>query len=1475
MDKVEEQYSYSFDLDAYKEEVKDSLKAQGFDNEFVFGLIDKATNKEGVDALVANIDLDELNKLNEEFGQLEKKAEELNNELEALINEVEGKEEVAQEDLDAILNKVNEIRENLDKMQKHINILPSEERENAQAGLDQVKELLNKAYKKTSTEIVDGLNNLSDEGKAVIKDEINQATTTEEIDKLVDEAKGISTDNDEFDASRLEGHKENATKVVDQFVEEALLSEEQAGNFKKAIENAEDLDAVDSVVEAVLKQVFENQKAAAVQDVENDINLSETLKEKYVPLLEGAETPEQLDEILLNLDKEEAKKAIDQLVENEELADHQGEASKSEVEAAKTTEEVEEALAGAHQKVFENVRRGAVDSVKNDKNLSNELKGKYVPLLEGATTGSELNEVLNTLDAEVAVEEAENKVKEADNFLKEAANDEEGITEQDLEQARQNNKEIEQLKAAAQEKLDKLSNSQQEVKTKLQDRLDKVNDIKLPPVSPSSKAELANRLIKESPLEEQRKNVYREKVKVDDSDNKIDDILAALAAEVEVKKAEDKEAVAESLVKEAVADDEVTDGERKAINDANEVVRNLKEDAQKSVNGLSDSVSDLREHLQGRLNNVDEAKIPGDDTKEAKEAVEKAEDKAKEADNFLKEAANDAEGITEQDLEKARQNNEEIEQLKAAAQEKLDKLSNSQQEVKTKLQDRLDKVNDIKLPPVSPSSKAELANRLIKESPLEEQRKNVYREKVKVDDSDNKIDDILAALAAEVEVKKAEDKEAVAESLVKEAVADDEVTDGERKAINDANEVVRNLKEDAQKSVNGLSDSVSDLREHLQGRLNNVDEAKIPGDDTKEAKEAVEKAEDKAKEADNFLKEAANDAEGITEQDLEKARTYNEDIAELKEKAQAEINKLPENVRKDLQERLNKVKSPGLPPVTPSSKAESANQTIGGASVLGEKRQQEYRDKVKEADKLANSEEKIDDILKALDAEIAVKRAEDKAKEAAKLVEQAKGREVTESEKAAIDSANKGVDYYKGEAEPKVTKLPDSVKDIKEDLKKRLDKVQKATLPSDGGNTASDQDGTGSTDAGTEQGTGDQTPGQGGGDSTEDSSTDEGTTPPTDGAGEGDTDSGQGTDDQAPDEDNGQAGTDPSDENDTPADEPSENPQLKAKKETTNKKLEKLSNLTEENKKKYKQEIKDATDEKTVDYILDKAELDDIKDLNAASKKDKDAEGRKEVTVEAQQAAKDTIKKINEKLKNNNLTSEQKEELKKLLGEIEVPRTHHYLPQIGNAVEEFLSTGILSGKAAHARVGWQANGQDNGNGTVWNKEVNFSSGDDILEVREGVGQNARINLGAGNDEFIIHGTIGGTIYAFRRTGGPTYVDGGAGKDKAIMKSKSKQVLQIQYIRNFNEVIMDGTDGELQITKENLEKSLGNEKVLKVRKGANGKNSTVKLNGMTSDDRGRSEIVTDKETGIRYRKWTYKGSDKEIWIEATRGLKTEL
>ncbi|RAN54219.1 hypothetical protein B8A42_07100, partial [Dolosigranulum pigrum] len=70
--------------------------------------------------------------------------------------------------------------------------------------------------------------------------------------------------------------------------------------------------------------------------------------------------------------------------------------------------------------------------------------------------------------------------------------------------------------------------------------------------------------------------------------------------------------------------------------------------------------------------------------------VKRAEDRAKAADDFLKEAPKD--GFTAEEHETATRTNEHINKLKKEAQTALDGLSASEKAAKDKLQERLDKV---------------------------------------------------------------------------------------------------------------------------------------------------------------------------------------------------------------------------------------------------------------------------------------------------------------------------------------------------------------------------------------------------------------------------------------------------------------------------------------------------------------------------------------------------------------------------------------------------------------------------------------------------------------------------------------------------------------------------------------------------------------------------------------------------------------
>ncbi|RAN54942.1 hypothetical protein B8A42_04670 [Dolosigranulum pigrum] len=460
--------------------------------------------------------------------------------------------------------------------------------------------------------------------------------------------------------------------------------------------------------------------------------------------------------------------------------------------------------------------------------------------------------------------------------------------------------------------------------------------------------------------------------------------------------------------------------------------------------------------------------------------------------------------------------------------------------------------------------------------------------------------------------------------------------------------------------------------------------------------------------------------------------------------------------------------------------------------------------------------------------------------------------------------------------------MSDSVKDIKEELQGRLDEVQKATLPSDGGDTTPGQDGAGSSDTGS----------------------DDGTTPPTDGTGEGDAgsteDGSTGDDQQTPgqgdsDGDTGSTEGGSSESSDDQSDEPDKNSELKNKQTAATAALDKLSHLDDNQREQYKKDIENAQDESIVDHIVDKAQLENIKELNAASKKDKDAEGRKEVTVEEQEEAKQNIKEIKDRLNdpNNNLTQKQRKELQDLLDEIEVPRTHHYLPEIGNKTKNFFNNSIVTGKAIHAHTGWNYDGSSNGTGGVFEQsKITFDKGDDILEVRTGFGPKVEINMGAGNDELIVHGTttIAGISNIFRRVSGGA-VDGGEGTDTVILKGNSEQYLHGQYIPNFDRVELNGTNGHFQIKLSEMKnQKLGGNNPLIV-SGVAGKGNTVDFDHKTGTGPRNQKYEnkpgqtigawtaqpkTQTKDGKTYVVWRHKdalaSSAHEVWVENTLGVR---
>ncbi|MCU6787466.1 S-layer homology domain-containing protein, partial [Aedoeadaptatus acetigenes] len=222
--------------------------------------IDKATNKEQIDKLVE----DATNKSNAAAeNALADKKEEAKKEVDKLPNLSEETKNGIKDEIDKATNK-----EQIDKLVEDATNKSNAAAENA---------LVDK--KEEAKKEVDKLPNLSEETKNGIKDEIDKATNKEQIDKLVEDATNKSNAAAE---NALADKKEEAKKEVDKLPN---LSEETKNGIKDEIDNATNKEQIDKLVEdatnksnAAAEKALADKKEEAKKEVDKLPNLSEDTK---------------------------------------------------------------------------------------------------------------------------------------------------------------------------------------------------------------------------------------------------------------------------------------------------------------------------------------------------------------------------------------------------------------------------------------------------------------------------------------------------------------------------------------------------------------------------------------------------------------------------------------------------------------------------------------------------------------------------------------------------------------------------------------------------------------------------------------------------------------------------------------------------------------------------------------------------------------------------------------------------------------------------------------------------------------------------------------------------------------------------------------------------------------------------------------------------------------------------------------------
>lgn len=227
-------------------------------------------------------------------------------------------------------------------------------------------------------------------------------------------------------------------------------------------------------------------------------------------------------------------------------------------------------------------------------------------------------------------------------------------------------------------------------------------------------------------------------------------------------------------------------------------------------------------------------------------------------------------------------------------------------------------------------------------------------------------------------------------------------------------------------------------------------------------------------------------------------------------------------------------------------------------------------------------------------------------------------------------------------------------------------------------------------------------------------------------------------------------------------------------------------------------------------------------------------------------------------------------------------------------------------RAVHLRVGinedsekYGSGQRGTGHGTIQGDTMNFGDGDDTIEIFNGLGTNAKVNLGNGNNELIIHGRGLGYAVFYNGTGSSSVVSGGDGIDTVTLKNdnntvpadsafRSGQQIWDVNIPKFDRVNLAAHGGEFNVKYDNIVKhQLGGNGPLIVN-GVAGKNNSVDFNygtrsienrpGSTFDADGTwTAIKTVKKDGNTYVVWRNSKDNNrkpqhEVWVQDTLNVR---
>ena len=260
------------------------------------------------------------------------------------------------------------------------------------------------------------------------------------------------------------------------------------------------------------------------------------------------------------------------------------------------------------------------------------------------------------------------------------------------------------------------------------------------------------------------------------------------------------------------------------------------------------------------------------------------------------------------------------------------------------------------------------------------------------------------------------------------------------------------------------------------------------------------------------------------------------------------------------------------------------------------------------------------------------------------------------------------------------------------------------------------------------------------------------------------------------------------------------------------------------------------------------------------------------------------------------LSEEKRKELQDELDKykpVKTPKTEIQLARILLGEGKKHNVQDLRDRAVHLLVGVDKNGKQygsgNGHGLIRYNTINFGDGDDTFELYNGMGIGSTVNLGNGNNEFVIHGKVSGYTTFINDKDSRSVVNGGDGIDTVTLtNTANQQRIWDVNVPKFDRVNLNGSGGQFNVKYQNIvDKQLGGNGPLIV-SGVAGKNNSVDFNygttsienkpGSTFDADGTWVAVKKvKKDGKTYVVWRNKKDSNikpqhEVWVEDTLNVR---